>query len=153
MTGEPRCFGSCGFIHNEESRAVPSTTRDRLEGQVNCGKPRSDIGRDAHPPRGGQAHSTRGLSLSYPRHLAERIHVSPNFYVIGSMNVADRFRPRSGSPLLGRLRGRTCVLPLPLVLALVVFPVLLGTGFTPDLTFDSGIGTVFAFARFLGDFS
>ena len=30
------------------------------------------------------------MALSYPRHLAERIHGSFNLYVIGTMNVADR---------------------------------------------------------------
>ena len=34
--------------------------------------------------------SQEALALSYPRHPAERIHIPPNLYVIGTMNVADR---------------------------------------------------------------
>ena len=34
--------------------------------------------------------SQEALALSYPQYAGERIHIPPNLYVIGTMNVADR---------------------------------------------------------------
>ena len=63
--------------------------------------------------------------------------------------LSANYPPPVWKPFAGDATGvRTCVLPLPLDLAPVGFPImLLGTGFTPYLTVDSGVGTVFTFAH------
>ena len=58
--------------------------------EINRGSPAQIFGEMLTLLEADKRTSQEALALSYPRHPAERIHIPPNLYVIGTMNMADR---------------------------------------------------------------
>ena len=58
--------------------------------EINRGNPAQIFGEILTLLEADKRTQQEALALSYPRHPAERVHIPPNLYVIGTMNVADR---------------------------------------------------------------
>ncbi len=58
--------------------------------EINRGRPAQIFGEMLTLLEADKRTWQEALALSYPRHPGERIHIPPNLYVIGTMNVADR---------------------------------------------------------------
>ena len=58
--------------------------------EINRGSPAQIFGEMLTLLEADKRTSQEALALSYPQHTGERIHIPPNLYVIGTMNVADR---------------------------------------------------------------
>lgn len=58
--------------------------------EINRGNPAQIFGEMLTLLEADKRIPTEAIALSYPRHSAERVHIPPNLYVIGTMNVADR---------------------------------------------------------------
>ena len=58
--------------------------------EINRGNPAQIFGEMLTLLEADKRTQQEALALSYPRHPAERVHIPPNLYVIGTMNVADR---------------------------------------------------------------
>ena len=58
--------------------------------EINRGNPAQIFGEMLTLLEADKRTSQEALALSYRRHPGERIHIPPNLYVIGTMNVADR---------------------------------------------------------------
>ena len=58
--------------------------------EINRGSPAQIFGEMLTLLEADKRTSQEALALSYRRHPGERIHIPPNLYVIGTMNVADR---------------------------------------------------------------
>ena len=58
--------------------------------EINRGSPAQIFGEMLTLLEADKRTSQEAIALSYPRDAGERIHIPPNLYVIGTMNVADR---------------------------------------------------------------
>ncbi len=58
--------------------------------EINRGSPAQIFGEMLTLLEADKRTSQEALALSYQRHSGERVHIPPNLYVIGTMNVADR---------------------------------------------------------------
>ena len=58
--------------------------------EINRGSPAQIFGEMLTLLEADKRTSQEALALSYSQHAGERIHIPPNLYVIGTMNVADR---------------------------------------------------------------
>ena len=58
--------------------------------EINRGNPAQIFGEMLTLLEADKRTSREALALSYPRNPGERIHIPPNLYVIGTMNIADR---------------------------------------------------------------
>ena len=58
--------------------------------EINRGNPAQIFGEMLTLLEADKRTPAEAISLSYRRHSAERVHIPPNLYVIGTMNVADR---------------------------------------------------------------
>ena len=58
--------------------------------EINRGNPAQIFGEMLTLLEADKRTPQEALALSYPRHHGERVHIPPNLYVIGTMNVADR---------------------------------------------------------------
>ena len=58
--------------------------------EINRGSPAQIFGEMLTLLEADKRTSQEAIALSYPRDARERIHIPPNLYVIGTMNVADR---------------------------------------------------------------
>ena len=58
--------------------------------EINRGSPAQIFGEMLTLLEADKRTPQEALALSYPRHPCERIHIPPNLYVVGTMNVADR---------------------------------------------------------------
>ena len=58
--------------------------------EINRGSPAQIFGEMLTLLEADKRTPREALALSYPRHAAERVHIPPNLYVVGTMNVADR---------------------------------------------------------------
>ena len=58
--------------------------------EINRGSPAQIFGEMLTLLEADKRTSQEALALSYPKYPGERIHIPPNLYVIGTMNVADR---------------------------------------------------------------
>ena len=58
--------------------------------EINRGNPAQIFGEMLTLLEADKRNPAEAIALSYRRHPAERVHIPPNLYVIGTMNVADR---------------------------------------------------------------
>ena len=58
--------------------------------EINRGSPAQIFGEMLTLLEGDKRTSQEAMALSYPQYPGERVHIPPNLYVIGTMNVADR---------------------------------------------------------------
>jgi len=58
--------------------------------EINRGNPAQILGEMLTLIESGKRHPAEALRLTYPRSVAERVHVPDNLYIIGTMNLADR---------------------------------------------------------------
>ena len=58
--------------------------------EINRGSPAQILGEMLTLLEADKRTPQEALALSYPRHPGERVHIPPNLYVVGTMNVADR---------------------------------------------------------------
>ena len=74
----------------EDAAREPSLDFVVVIEEINRGNPAQIFGEMLTLLEADKRTQRESLALSYPRHPAERVHVPPNLYVIGTMNVADR---------------------------------------------------------------
>ncbi len=58
--------------------------------EINRGSPAQIFGEMLTLLEADKRTPEEALALSYPRHATERVHIPPNLYVVGTMNIADR---------------------------------------------------------------
>ena len=58
--------------------------------EINRGNPASIFGEMLTLLEADKRNEDEALALAYPREIGERMHIPPNVYVIGTMNLADR---------------------------------------------------------------
>ena len=58
--------------------------------EINRGSPAQIFGEMLTLLEADKRTPQEALALSYPRHATERVHIPPNLYVVGTMNIADR---------------------------------------------------------------
>ena len=58
--------------------------------EINRGNPASIFGEMLTLLEADKRNPDEALALAYPREIGERVHIPPNVYVIGTMNLADR---------------------------------------------------------------
>ena len=58
--------------------------------EINRGNPAQIFGEMLTLMEADKRSPEDGMALGYPKHIGERVHIPPNVYVIGTMNVADR---------------------------------------------------------------
>ena len=58
--------------------------------EINRGNPASIFGEMLTLLEADKRNPNEALALAYPRKPGERVHIPPNVYVIGTMNLADR---------------------------------------------------------------
>ena len=58
--------------------------------EINRGNPAQIFGEALTLLEADRRSPGEGMALSYPRTPGERVHIPPNFHVIGTMNLADR---------------------------------------------------------------
>ena len=96
----PSAEGRLDLVDGPFLEAVKSAQSDRDNNrdnnyvvvieEINRGNPAQIFGEMLTLLEADKRSPDEAISLSYPRHAAERIHIPPNLYVIGTMNVADR---------------------------------------------------------------
>lgn len=74
----------------EEARKEPSLDLVVVIEEINRGTPAQIFGEMLTLLEADKRSEQEALALSYPRHSSERLHIPPNLFVIGTMNVADR---------------------------------------------------------------
>ena len=74
----------------DEARSDPNTDYVMLIEEINRGNPAQIFGEMLTLLENGKRNKKEELALSYPRHVAERVYVPENLYVIGTMNLTDR---------------------------------------------------------------
>jgi len=58
--------------------------------EINRGNPAQIFGEMLTLLENSKRHPEEALELAYPRKAEERIHIPPNFHIVGTMNIADR---------------------------------------------------------------
>ena len=74
----------------DAAKSDPSNDYVIVIEEINRGNPAQIFGEMLTLLEADKRTSAEALALSYPRSPSERVHVPPNLYVIGTMNVADR---------------------------------------------------------------
>lgn len=74
----------------EDARNDPDGKYVMVIEEINRGNPASIFGELLTLLEADKRNSDNALVLAYPRGDAERFHIPPNVYVIGTMNLADR---------------------------------------------------------------
>ena len=74
----------------EEAGDDPDNVYVMVIEEINRGNPAQILGEMLTLLEADKRRPEEALALAYPRSDAERVHVPPNVYVIGTMNVADR---------------------------------------------------------------
>lgn len=74
----------------EDANKEPSRDFVVVIEEINRGSPAQIFGEMLTLLEADKRTSQEALALSYPQYAGERIHIPPNLYVIGTMNVADR---------------------------------------------------------------
>ncbi|MCY4111380.1 MAG: AAA family ATPase, partial [Chloroflexi bacterium] len=74
----------------EDSQKDPSNDYVVVIEEINRGNPAQIFGEMLTLLEADKRCPDEALALSYPRNDTERVHIPPNLYVIGTMNVADR---------------------------------------------------------------
>ena len=74
----------------EDARKEPSRDFVVVIEEINRGSPAQIFGEMLTLLEADKRTPQEALALSYPLHSGERVHIPPNLYVIGTMNVADR---------------------------------------------------------------
>ncbi len=74
----------------EAARGDPDDAYVLVIEEINRGNPAHIFGEMLTLLEADKRTRDEALALSYRRRSAERVHIPPNFYVIGTMNVADR---------------------------------------------------------------
>ena len=74
----------------EDARREPELNFVVVIEEINRGNPAHIFGEMLTLLEGDKRNQQEALALSYPRNSNERVHIPPNLFVIGTMNVADR---------------------------------------------------------------
>ena len=74
----------------EEAREDPDSDYVMVIEEINRGNPASIFGEMLTLLEADKRNPNEALALAYPRKPGERVHIPPNVYVIGTMNLADR---------------------------------------------------------------
>ena len=74
----------------EEAREHPGNDYVMVIEEINRGNPASIFGEMLTLLEADKRSPDEALALAYPREADERVHIPPNVYVIGTMNLADR---------------------------------------------------------------
>ena len=74
----------------EDASKEPSLDFVVVIEEINRGNPAQIFGEMLTLLEADKRTPQEALALSYPRHTKERVHIPPNLYVVGTMNVADR---------------------------------------------------------------
>ena len=74
----------------EDSGKEPSLDFVVVIEEINRGNPAQIFGEMLTLLEADKRSPLEALALSYPRHSGERVHIPPNLYVVGTMNIADR---------------------------------------------------------------
>ena len=74
----------------EEAREDPDSDYVMVIEEINRGNPASIFGEMLTLLEADKRNADEALALAYPREPGERVHIPPNVYVIGTMNLADR---------------------------------------------------------------
>ena len=74
----------------DTAKSDPSNDYVIVIEEINRGNPAQIFGEMLTLLEADKRTGSEALALSYPRSPSERVHVPPNLYVIGTMNVADR---------------------------------------------------------------
>ena len=73
-----------------DARRDPSSGYVMVIEEINRGNPAQIFGEMLTLMEADKRSPEDGMALGYPKHVGERVHIPPNVYVIGTMNVADR---------------------------------------------------------------
>ncbi len=73
-----------------DARRDPSSGYVMVIEEINRGNPAQIFGEMLTLMEADKRSPEDGMALGYPKHIGERVHIPPNVYVIGTMNVADR---------------------------------------------------------------
>ena len=74
----------------DDARQNPDARYVTVIEEINRGNPAQIFGEMLTLLEADKRHPGEAMALAYPRDAAERIHIPPNVYLIGTMNVADR---------------------------------------------------------------
>ncbi len=74
----------------QDARQDPDSSYVMVIEEINRGNPAQIFGEMLTLLESDKRNPDEALALAYPRADAERFHIPPNVYVIGTMNVADR---------------------------------------------------------------
>ncbi len=74
----------------EDAEDDPDNAYVMVIEEINRGNPAQIFGEMLTLLEGDKRNPGEALTLAYPKYDGERVHVPPNVYVIGTMNVADR---------------------------------------------------------------
>ena len=74
----------------EEAKENPDDDYVMVIEEINRGNPASIFGEMLTLMEADKRNPDESLALAYPRKPDERVHIPPNMYVIGTMNLADR---------------------------------------------------------------
>ncbi len=74
----------------EDARKNPDNDYVMVIEEINRGNPASIFGEMLTLLEADKRNADEALALAYPREIRERVHIPPNVYVIGTMNLADR---------------------------------------------------------------
>ena len=74
----------------EDAAGAPGDAYVLVIEEINRGNPAQIFGEMLTLLEADKRTPAEGIALSYRRHSRERVHIPPNLYVIGTMNVADR---------------------------------------------------------------
>ena len=74
----------------DDARQNPDARYVMVIEEINRGNPAQIFGEMLTLLEADKRHPGEAMALAYPRAAAERIHIPPNVYLIGTMNVADR---------------------------------------------------------------
>ena len=73
-----------------DAKRDPSSGYVMVIEEINRGNPAQIFGEMLTLMEADKRSPEDGMALGYPKHVGERVHIPPNVYVIGTMNVADR---------------------------------------------------------------